>query len=67
MLGYLCIYTQKGCIKKFRIGSQVVTINVKAGWKAGTKVTFEDVNPPVTFVVEERKHPWLEREVPVCE
>ncbi|XP_071694568.1 uncharacterized protein [Rutidosis leptorrhynchoides] len=71
-----------GCIKKFNIKrdvlthdgqiiqeDEVLTINVKPGWKKGTKVTFEGMgnetpgNCPadITFVVDEKQHPVFKR------
>ena len=49
-----------GCTKKFKIGQKVLSVDVKPGWKAGTKVKYD--NPPITFTVHEKKHPFLGRD-----
>ncbi|KAL6043205.1 dnaJ protein 1 [Balamuthia mandrillaris] len=77
------LYT--GCQKKMKVtkrlidGStgnfypveKVLTIDVKPGWKAGTKITFEkegdeqrDGSEPadIVFVLEEKEHPLFKRE-----
>ena len=51
-----------GCRRQFRIGSRVVAIDVKPGWKAGTKVTFDEQGQKVTFVLKEKTHGWFRRE-----
>jgi len=53
-----------------RQDAKVIEIDVKPGWRDGTKVTFHnegDVRPGVEpadmiFVVKEKKHPWFTRE-----
>lgn len=68
----------KGCTKKMKVsypqsGDRVYEVKLKKGLKAGTKVRYpatRSVNemgveveyPPITFVVKERKHPYLERD-----
>jgi len=70
----------KGTTKKMRITRKTqsqgrspkfeVEINVKPGWKSGTKITFQgegDEYAPgqaqdVIFVVKEKKHPYLKRD-----
>jgi len=37
--------------------SDVVNINIKPGWKDGTKITYDDI----TFVIKEEKHPIFKR------
>jgi len=49
--------------------SKIVEIDVKKGWKSGTKITFEKegdeapgvIPADIVFVVEEQKHPRFER------
>lgn len=67
-----------GCVKKLRVTrqrqgkseSKVLEIKVKAGWKSGTKITFQgegdDAGPnsvpsDITFVIAERAHPRFKR------
>ncbi|KAH9420807.1 pre-rRNA processing and 40S ribosomal subunit assembly [Dermatophagoides pteronyssinus] len=73
----------KGCLKKMKIirkvpgGSgtyrkqdKVLTINVKPGWKAGTKITFPregDQNPgtipsDIVFIIQDKPHKVFKRE-----
>ena len=65
----------KGCTKKLKVsfplsGEKIYTIHIRSGWKKGTKIKFPssrsksasgmDVEyPPITFVVQEKKHPFL--------
>ena len=65
----------KGCTKKLKVsyptsGEKIYNIHIKPGWKEGTKIKFNssrsinesgmDVQyPPITFVVHEKKHPFL--------
>ncbi|KAL9178723.1 hypothetical protein ACHAXT_003854 [Thalassiosira profunda] len=54
-------------------GEKVYSLRIKPGWKDGTKIKFDasrSVNPetgmeadypPITFVVREKKHPFLQR------
>lgn len=44
--------------------TKVYTVPIKKGWKAGTKVKYppKDGFPGMIFVVEEAKHPFLERQ-----
>lgn len=72
-----------GCTKKMKISRQVitpnhmtmkedkfVTVHVKPGWKAGTKVTFpkegdqtmDKIPSDVVFVIGEKKHQHFERD-----
>ena len=73
-----------GCSKKMRISRQVldqghgttsrqdkvVTIDVKPGWKAGTKIRFEKegdqaigrIPADIVFVVQEKPHPFFTRD-----
>jgi len=46
-----------GCAKKFKISNTVLTVDVRKGWKEGTKIKFE--NPAITFIVQEKKHSFL--------
>ncbi|KAI3689430.1 hypothetical protein L2E82_47387 [Cichorium intybus] len=71
-----------GCIKKVNIKRDVVTdegqvvqedqvlkINIKPGWRKGTKITFEGMGnettptctADITFVIEEKRHPVFKR------
>ena len=63
----------RGCTKKLKvsypmIGEKVYTLNIRPGWKSGTKIKFlsskseEGEYPPITFVVQEKKHPYLRRD-----
>ncbi|KAL7514698.1 hypothetical protein ACHAXN_012080 [Cyclotella atomus] len=63
----------RGVTKKLKvsyplIGEKIYTIHVRAGWKSGTKIKFPASKselgeyPPITFVVQERKHPYLTRD-----
>ena len=75
------LYT--GCTKKLKISRRVVspdgtssaqekilTVDIKPGWKAGTKVTFPEegdqypgrIPADVVFVIRERQHPIFKRE-----
>ena len=66
----------KGCTKKLKVsyptsGEKIYTINIKPGWKEGTKIKFnssrstnpnsgiEVEHPPIAFIVKEKKHPFL--------
>jgi DnaJ homolog subfamily B member 4 len=63
-----------GATKKFKVSypgrntgdevSKIFEIKLKKGWKAGTKVKFPPVDglPGITFVIEEKKHPFLDRQ-----
>ena len=61
------LYTGKTKTVTLQIGrrlQQQYTIQLKPGWKAGTKVKFKQrgrSTPPLTFIIEEAKHPTLER------
>ncbi|XP_053201541.1 dnaJ homolog subfamily B member 4-like [Panonychus citri] len=74
----------KGCIKRMKITKKilnsdgkssrkedkVLTINVKPGWKAGTKITFQregDQNPnripaDIVFIIKDKPDPLFKRE-----
>ncbi|KAL1129567.1 hypothetical protein AAG570_012512 [Ranatra chinensis] len=73
----------KGCTKKMKISRRVVqpdgstvreekllTINVKPGWKAGTKITFQKegdqsnnkIAADIVFIIKDRTHPLFKRE-----
>ncbi|KFM58071.1 DnaJ-like protein subfamily B member 4, partial [Stegodyphus mimosarum] len=74
----------KGCTKKMKISrkvlnpdgrttkreEKVLTINVKPGWKAGTKITFQkegDQTPnsipaDISFIIRDKPHPVFKRE-----
>ncbi|XP_065910034.1 dnaJ homolog subfamily B member 1-like [Dysidea avara] len=75
------LYT--GCTKKLKISRRVVspdgtsslqekilTVDIKPGWKAGTKVTFPEegdqypgrIPADVMFIIKERQHPTFKRE-----
>lgn len=46
-----------------RIEEKIYTIDVKPGWKSGTKVSFKSraAFPPITFILREKPHPFLIR------
>ncbi|XP_076165100.1 dnaJ protein homolog 1 [Ptiloglossa arizonensis] len=82
----LCITLEEilhGCTKKMKISRRVVqpdgstrkedkflTINVKPGWKAGTKITFQKegdqgrgkVPADIVFIIRDKAHPLFRRE-----
>ncbi|XP_054010667.1 dnaJ protein homolog 1-like [Hylaeus anthracinus] len=82
----LCITLEeilRGCTKKMKISRKVVqpdgsirkedkvlTINVKPGWKAGTKITFQKegdqgrgkVPADIVFIIRDKPHPLFRRE-----
>jgi len=72
-----------GCTKKMKISrkvfqadgssrkeDKVLTINVKPGWKAGTKITFQregDQSPnkiaaDIVFIIRDKAHAFLKRD-----
>ena len=59
------LYT--GCKKTFNIkksnGQEKITIDVKPGYKEGTKITYHNVTPKdIVFVLKEKKHSYFERD-----
>lgn len=73
----------KGCVKKMKINrkvlqpdgntkmeDKVLTINVKPGWKAGTKITFQKegdqgrnkIPADIVFIIRDKPHPFFKRE-----
>ena len=74
------LYCSEKCVKKLKVSnpnmhsnnyqnveshdSRIYTIEVKPGWKTGTKVTFQARGsfPPISFIMKERKHTYLKRE-----
>ncbi|KAL3290145.1 hypothetical protein HHI36_023509 [Cryptolaemus montrouzieri] len=73
----------KGCTKKMKISrkvlqpdgnakkeDKVLTINVKPGWKAGTKITFQregdqgrnKIPADIVFIIRDKPHPQFKRE-----
>ncbi|EED93499.1 dnaj-like protein subfamily B member 1-like protein, partial [Thalassiosira pseudonana CCMP1335] len=66
----------KGCTKKLKVsfplsGEKIYTIHIRPGWKEGTKIKFPTSRskndagiqveyPPMTFVMKEKKHPFLQ-------
>jgi DnaJ-class molecular chaperone len=46
------------------VSSKIYEINLKKGWKTGTKIKFppKDGFPGITFVVKEKDHPFLKRQ-----
>lgn len=73
----------RGCVKKMKISRRVVqsdgttkkedkvlTINIKPGWKAGTKITFQKegdqgrgkVPADVVFIIRDKPHSFFRRE-----
>ena len=66
----------QGCQKKLRVKDtlqtrfgitqieKIVTLDIKPGWKEGTRITFKptaDFPIPVTFILKEAKHRYFER------
>lgn len=47
-----------------RLESRVYEVNLRKGWKAGTKIKFPPKNgfPGIAFVVEEKEHEFLQRQ-----
>lgn len=73
----------RGCTKKMKISrkvlqpdgttkkeDKVLTINVKPGWKAGTKITFQKegdqgrnkIPADIVFIIRDKSHPYFRRE-----
>ncbi|XP_067001228.1 dnaJ protein homolog 1 [Anabrus simplex] len=73
----------RGCTKKMKISrkvlqqdgsvrkeDKVLTINVKPGWKAGTKITFQregdqgrnKIPADIVFIIRDKPHPYFKRE-----
>lgn len=73
----------RGCTKKMKISrrvlqpdgtakkeDKVLTINVKSGWKAGTKITFQKegdqgrnkIPADIVFIIRDKPHPLFKRE-----
>ncbi|XP_063221600.1 dnaJ protein homolog 1-like [Bacillus rossius redtenbacheri] len=73
----------RGCTKKMKISrrvlqpdgsarkeDKVLTINVKPGWKAGTKITFQregdqgrnKIPADIVFIIRDKAHPMFKRE-----
>lgn len=73
----------KGCVKKMKISRRVIqpdgsnrkedkvlTINVKPGWKAGTKITFQKegdqtrnkIPADIVFIIRDKQHALFKRE-----
>lgn len=73
----------KGCTRKMKISrnvlqpdgttkkeDKVLTINVKPGWKAGTKITFQregdqgrnKIPADIVFTIRDKPHPYFKRE-----
>jgi DnaJ-class molecular chaperone len=73
----------KGCVKKMKISRKVInadgtqrredkvlTINVKPGWKAGTKITFQregdqaphKIPADIVFIIRDKPHALFQRE-----
>lgn len=66
----------KGCTKKLKVsfplsGEKIYTIHIRPGWKEGTQIKFPTSRsrndagiqveyPPMTFVMKEKKHPFLQ-------
>merc|ERR1712018_483652 len=61
------IYREDGSVSK---ESKVITLDVKAGWKSGTKVTFENegdqvpgkIPADVAFIIRDKPHPVFTRD-----
>lgn len=60
----------KGCTKKLKVtypglggGEKVYEVHVPSGMKSGNEIHFpsEAGLPPITFIVREKKHPYLAR------
>ena len=77
------MFVSTGCTKKMKISrkvfqsdgssrkeDKVLTINVKPGWKAGTKITFQregDQTPnkiaaDIVFIIRDKPHAFLKRD-----
>lgn len=73
----------RGCVKKMKISRRVIqpdgtskkedkvlTIHVKPGWKAGTKITFQKegdqgrnkIPADIVFIIRDKSHPQFKRE-----
>lgn len=73
----------KGCVKKMKISKRVlqpdgspkredkyVSISVKPGWKAGTRVTFQKegdqqrgkIPADIVFIIRDKPHPFFKRD-----
>ena len=59
----------RGATKKLKvsyplIGEKIYTVHIRAGWKPGTKIKFpaSAEYPPITFIVNEKMHPYLTRD-----
>jgi DnaJ-class molecular chaperone len=56
--------------KSYRKEDKVLTINVKPGWKAGTKITFHregdqnssTIPADIVFIIRDKPHPHFKRE-----
>lgn len=46
----------KGCNKGIFVENKKYSIDVKPGWKDGTKITFDEHNYNITFVIKETRH-----------
>ena len=46
----------KGSDKQIFVENKKYIINVKPGWKEGTKITFNEHNYNITFIIKEKKH-----------
>jgi DnaJ homolog subfamily B member 4 len=60
----------KGCTKKLKVtypglggGEKVYEVRIEPGGKSGNEILFpsEAGLPPITFIIREKKHPYLER------
>ena len=57
----------KGVSKKLKItkrfeNSEIITIDIKKGWKEGTKITYPQKNGSnIVFIIKEKKHRWFKR------
>ena len=57
----------KGVTKKLKItdtpgNSNIITIDIKKGWKEGTKIIYPRKNGGrITFILKEKKHKWFRR------
>ncbi len=47
-----------GCTKKLKVNDKILTIDIKQGWKEGTKITFDEDfdNMILIFIIKEKKH-----------
>jgi len=52
-----------GCTKKINVNGKLLTVDIKKGWKEGTKITFDEDFEDIVliFVIKEKKHESIQR------